>query len=486
MTPASRLAVMTAALIAVAAIPAAGQDTPVVFVHGFASSQQTWQAAATRLAATLRIEPHGVDLPWNDAIETQAGVLNAAKGGLPASTIAVAHSQGGVVSRQWSRSKPLSGVLTLGTPHSGALLSQRALDVIGFNYGLYNLVGLATSFGRGTTFEWVYVALRSAYDTTLQLSWGTAARLGSTLAVMNYAPVAPQLVPGSAFMLGLNSPGNLAREASAIRRRVGLTFVADEYWRAGVGVGLAPDQREWVWAAMLGLPLTFDYAAAVVEQHYGPLNMAARSFAARLRDLAGAVRELDQLWCWAVTDDRQCRIPHDGIVSVASQVYPGAMNFTVTGPAHKQETERSDREIASVLTGVMGVTARAAAPPPPPAGGSGGGGAGSLTGGMRLYPDQEVVSPGGTVALRYQSDGNLVLYSSGGVVLWASDTDGFSAGHATMQGDGNLVVYDAQGIPRWASGTSAAGAYLQVHDAGYAMVHDASGVGLWWTGSGTP
>lgn len=485
MTPAARVVALMLVCSGAAAVPAAAQDTPVVFVHGFASSQQTWQAAAARLAATLRIEPHGVDLPWHETVETQAGVLQAAKGGLPASSIAVAHSQGGLVSRQWSRSKPLFGVLTLGTPHTGALLSQRALDVIGFNHALYNLVGLATSFGRGTTFEWVYTALRSVYDTTLQLSWGTAARLGGTLAVMNYVPVAPQIVPGSAFLLGLNGPGNLAREGSAIKRRVGLTFTADQYWRAGLGVGLAPDQREWVWGAMITLPPTFDYAAAVVEQHYGPLNMAARSFAARLRDLAGAVRELDPLWCWAVTDDRLCRIPHDGIVSVVNQVYPGAMNFAVAGPAHTQETERSDREIASVLTSVMGVTTRASAPPPPPAGGTGGG-AGSLTAGMRLYPDQQVVSPGGSVALRYQSDGNLVLYASGGVVLWASDTDGFSAGHATLQGDGNFVVYDAQGIPRWASGTSAAGAYLQVHDAGYAMVHDVSGVGLWWTGSGTP
>ncbi len=485
MTAAARLVLASLLLVGVATTPAAGQDTPVVFVHGFASSQQTWQAAATRLAATLRIQPHGADLPWDQTIETQAAVLNGAKGGLPASTIAVGHSQGGVVSRQWSRSKPLFGILTLGTPHTGSLLSQRALDVIGFNYTLYNVVGLATSFGKGTEFEWIYTALRAAYTTTLQLSWGTAVGLGTTTAVMNYVPVAPQLAPGSAYLLGLNGPGNLSRESSAIRRRVGLTFAADQYWRAGLAVGLAPSQREWAWAAMVTLPPTFEYAAAYVEQHYGPLNLPARSFAARLRDLAGAIRELDPLWCWAVTDDRLCRVPHDGIVSVVNQGYPGALNFGVTGPAHIEETDRSDREIASVLTGIMGVTARTAAPPPPVPGGPAGG-PGTLTGGMRLYPDQEVVSAGGTAVLRYQSDGNLVLYSSGGATVWASDTDGFSAGRAELQTDGNFVVYDAAGVPRWASGTSTPGAYLQVHDQGHVMVHDVSGVGLWWTGSANP
>lgn len=484
MTPAASLA-LSVGLVLGAAAAATAQDTPVVFLHGFASSQDTWHAAATRLSATLRIEPHRVNLPWHEAIETQAATAQNAKGGLPPSTIAVAHSQGGVVARQWSRSKPLSGILTLGTPHTGSLLARRALDLIHFNYTLYNLVGLATSFGAGTEFEWIYAALRSHYTTALQLSWTTAARLASTVAVVGYVPVAPQLEPGSAFLAGLNGGGNLARESAAIRHRVGLTFAADQYWRAGVAVGLAPESRDWVWSAMVVLPPTFEYAAAYIEQHYGPLNMPARSFAARLRDLAGAIRELDPMWCWAVTDDRLCRVPHDGIVSVVNQAYPGAMNFGVTGPAHTQETERSDREISSVLTGIMGVTTRGQAPTIPPTGGTAGG-PGTLTAGMRLYPDQEVVSPAGTAVLRYQSDGNLVLYGTSGTTLWASDTDGYTAGRAELQSDGNFVVYDAYGVPRWASGTSAAGAYLRVHDQGHAMVHAASGVGLWWTGSGNP
>ena len=140
--------------------------------------------------------------------------------------------------------------------------------------------------------------------------------------------------------------------------------------------------------------------------------------------------------------------------------------------------------ITSVLTGLMGVVARGAAPPPPPSGG-GAGGPGTLVGGQRLYADQQIVSADGTVALRYQSDGNLVLYGSSGV-LWDAGTSGHSAGHAEMQTDGNVVIYDGAGTPVWATGTAAAGAYLRVHGEGYVMVHDAAGVGLWWSGSGAP
>ena len=53
------------------------------------------------------------------------------------------------------------------------------------------------------------------------------------------------------------------------------------------------------------------------------------------------------------------------------------------------------------------------------------------------------VSADGAVALRYQSDGNLVLYGSGGAVLWDTGTWGTSAGRAEMQTDGNFVIYDA-------------------------------------------
>lgn len=485
-----RAAALTVLGLAVLVPPAAAQNVPVVFVHGIFSSGDTWRASSQRLATLVQIEPHVVDLPSTAVLETQTATLNGAKGQMPSSTIAVGHSQGGLISRQWSRTKALTGIVTLGTPHTGSQLTARALDLINFNYLIYNLAGLAGTFGTGTEFSWVAAALQVYFANTQSLAWSVGTALTSTVAVANHVPVAPQLVPGSSFLANLNTAGNLAREHSAISRRVALAYTADQYWRAGAAVGLAPEHREWAWWVMLVSPPAFEYGAAFVDANYGPTNLLARSFAARLRELAGFIREMDPKWCWAVTGDRQCRIPHDGIVSVDNQAYPGpgALTFGVTGPAHTQETRQSDGHIASVLTGLLGVAPRGAAPPPPAPGGGGGngGGAGSLTGGQRLYPDQQFTSAGGSVALRYQSDGNLVLYGANGTALWASGTSGTSAGRAEFQADGNFVIYTGGGTPIWATDTYAPGGYLQLHDAGYFMVYDASNVGIWWSGSGNP
>jgi pimeloyl-ACP methyl ester carboxylesterase len=481
---------MVAVLVAIAMLQpaaAAGQDTPIVFVHGIFSNGDEWRRTSARLVNTLRIEPHVVDLPSTAVFEQQTATLDAAKRSVAAHAIAIGHSQGGLISRQWNRTKPLKGIVTMGTPHSGSQLTMRSLDLVNFHYLIYNLTGLMSAWGTGTEYAWIYAGIYAYLQNTQVLAWSSVLGLGSTIAVTNSVAVAPQLVPGSAFLTTLNGSGNLSREASAVSYRVGLVYTADQYWRAGIAVGLAPDQRNWVWGVMLTTPPVLEYAAAVVDQNYGPWNLAAQTFALRLRQLAGVVRDMDPQWCWGVTGDRQCRIPHDGIVAVPDQHYPGGMNFAVYGPAHIQERQRSDSEITAVLTQVMKVPARGSSSPAPGSGGGGGGsGADSLAAGERLYADQEIRSAGGTTALRYQGDGNLVLYGTGGSVLWASDTDGAGAGYVEMQGDGNFVIYEPSGRPVWATMTQGSGLYLRVHDDGFAMIHDGSGAGVWWTGSGHP
>ena len=75
-----------------------------------------------------------------------------------------------------------------------------------------------------------------------------------------------------------------------------------------------------------------------------------------------------------------------------------------------------------------------------------------------------------------QTDGNLVLYEgpcvnmSCGTPLWASHTVD-CGGCVSMQSDGNLVVYDSGGMQPghacWASGTNGhPGAYLQLQNDG--------------------
>ena len=130
-----RIAVALATSVLALAPPsgASAQDVPVVFVHGIFSSSETWRGTSDRLASVVQITPHLVDMPSTATLDAQTAVLNAAQGSLPTNTIAVGHSQGGLISRQWSRSRPLKGVLTLGTPHGGSLLTKNALDLIRFN-----------------------------------------------------------------------------------------------------------------------------------------------------------------------------------------------------------------------------------------------------------------------------------------------------------------------------------------------------------------
>src|SRR4051794_780845 len=67
---------------------------------------------------------------------------------------------------------------------------------------------------------------------------------------------------------------------------------------------------------------------------------------------------------------------------------------------------------------------------------------GQMPANTALGPNDFVTSCDGRFALVMQgSDGNLVLYQSGGVALWSANTQGPLQKFAAMQGDGNLVVY---------------------------------------------
>jgi len=75
----------------------------------------------------------------------------------------------------------------------------------------------------------------------------------------------------------------------------------------------------------------------------------------------------------------------------------------------------------------------------------------------KLNPDEYLISADGRRRLRYQRDGNLVLYKvqphGREVAIWASHTAGQRTGHCIMQSDGNLVIYGS-GQALWSSGTA--------------------------------
>jgi hypothetical protein len=189
---------------------------------------------------------------------------------------------------------------------------------------------------------------------------------------------------------------------------------------------------------------------------------------------------MDPFWCWAVTNDRSCATSHDGVVATPAQYFPGGTNVGFYGPAHIREMASSPTLLRDVFVHHLRVQLREGGPPPPPPGG--GPGPASLRPGERLYPGSEIRSANGAYQLRYQIDGNLVVYGPSGPI-WSSSTHGTSPGHLEMQWDGNLVLYDAASQPVWASGTSGfPNAYLTVENAGHLVINDVGNVTIWWSG----
>jgi pimeloyl-ACP methyl ester carboxylesterase len=132
-----RLSIVVLAIAGAAVTPAWAQDKATVFVHGFISDGGTWRDAAARLQTRLAITPQTPTINWRDDFPTQASSLESQLSSLPASPVAVGHSNGGLASRQWSRQHPLGGLVTLGTPNQGAPFVSNLLRWAAFNDNLY-------------------------------------------------------------------------------------------------------------------------------------------------------------------------------------------------------------------------------------------------------------------------------------------------------------------------------------------------------------
>jgi pimeloyl-ACP methyl ester carboxylesterase len=468
------------------AVPVVAQERPTVFVHGLNGSPGTWQPAAERLTSVLNISPYVPAVPWADHFETQVGSLQTQLGMLPSSTIAIGHSNGGIVARAWSAQRPLSGVLTVGSPQQGAPIVNKVLTALNFHGQLYGAAGAAFgAFGLQPNQWWsVYAYVELALALTQQWSWGAYFRILG-LGLLTGHPVIPQMAVGSTFLSGLNSSQSQAREAATIAGRAGLVYSLDRYWQAGPIRLFDPTAADqWyprIWAAVAVLEAAGSYLAFSY-----PGNVQAQWIASELFRVASGLRQIDPLWCWAVTDDVSCNTPHDGIVPVTRQVYPGANNLYIHGPSHLQEATVSDSAIQYALSTYMQVSTRSGGGDGGGTGGGGGGGGGSnqsdeLGPGESLRPGEGRTSSNGEYTLWYQGDGNLVLYrNSDGRPLWATATPG-PAGEAAMQGDGNLVVYSSSWQPQWSSGTAGhEGARLAVQSDGNLVVYDAYGYPLWW------
>lgn len=482
--------IIAVAIAALCCGTAAAQDRPTVFIHGLGSGPDTWNDTASRLSGRLAIAPHVPPLSWRSVFESQADEVQGWLWNLPSNPIAIGHSNGGIVARQWSRTRPLGGIVTLGTPNQGAPLAGNLLTLAQYQWGM------------GALISDVYNALSVSWDghyVLTNVEWWMHAAYGladasyrevlTTVGVAMGAPVVPQMAVSSPYLASLNSDANTSREAAG-GARVAIVSIADNFYDLGVFGAIAGNNAEYFDALTDGAVAVLDYYAAYILGRADPMDFDAHRRAQRLWNLAGWINSWDAVWCRAVSSPGAAFCaPNDTVVPAWSQVMPGSavhvLDWGWSGPRHTFQTHWSDDKLYQALTALVGVPPRGSGAPGGGTGGTGGGaggagGAGTLAPDTRLLAGQSVLSPQGRLDFMYQHDGNLVLYRSDGVPVWASHTAGTSPGQTVMQGDGNLVIYDGSSRPIWHSGTHGQnGASLRVQDDGKVVIYGVGGAPLW-------
>jgi len=514
MTPV-RVAVVLACLLGAAA-GAAAQDRPVVFIHGLASSPATWEGAAGRLQQKLAIAPVRPTVDWRASYPVQATVLysSAATKTLPSNTVAIGHSNGGIVAREWSRGRSLGGIITLGTPNRGAPMVARVGDWATYVFSTSNYVArVLNAFGQSSSTSWVLQHVTPILPMIGDYMTAMVNNLAATFALHHALPVFADMIPGSPYLQQLNSSSNLAREAQQIPGRAGVASIVQNFHVGGPFRAFAPDHADGLTTAFYGLIEVLEYWAAYIIAHAPHSDIAAINQAQALISLAAHLRSIDPYYCAMVsaTAGMQC-LPHDGVLPYTTQQYPGAVNVLLGtngthGPAHIRQTEQSDGTLEQLLVDVMQVRRRAGAPPAPPPPGSPPGSPPSPPGpqppppqppgvpdpsradvmliGDILRAGDRVTSQDGRYVLIYQGDGNLVLYGNG-TPLWHTGTHGTRPGYVMLQHDGNFVLYDASQRPLWSTGGATIGhsdAWLIVQNDGNVVIYSGGGVPLWDTGT---
>lgn len=112
--------------------PSPGVSAPVIFQHGYKASTEAWASMRDTLRSHLAINDAAFPLNVSGDLVQAANTLRSNAqiqfGGQGA--VFVAHSAGGLLSRQVAHDAPslVSGIITVGTPHRGALIAERAQD----------------------------------------------------------------------------------------------------------------------------------------------------------------------------------------------------------------------------------------------------------------------------------------------------------------------------------------------------------------------
>jgi pimeloyl-ACP methyl ester carboxylesterase len=474
------LGIVLAVLAMACAAPgrAMAQDPPLVLVHGLKSNGTTWVDAESRFSRQLAVTVYNPTTSWQALFAEQAAQLQGQLPGIQGLPVVVGHSNGGIVAREWSKMRPMKGLLTLSSPNQGAPIANNA-----FAWGLYNasivngVLNVQASFANPSEGSyWILGVIQGALAFAADTVGLSAAAIGSA-GFDIYSPVFSQDKVGSSYMQSLNSGGNLAREAAAVPNRVSIATYVPDYHLGGAFRALSPDNADAFRAALWAAVGTLDVWAGTIASSGVPRDIER---AQRMLTASFLLSLHEGMWCQAVSDPTPYAVtlggacyPNDTFIPTWSHVLPGSLVVPKPNmPAHATQTQRMIPVLYEVLTTQMGV--------PPRAAGGGPGTSSVLPGGGQLTPGQQITSPDGRYRLTLQTDGNLVIYRNDGVPVWWTGTIGISPSVARMQVDGNFVVYDTANQPRWHTYTYGnPGAYLSMQNNGAIVIYSATGARLW-------
>ena len=153
------------------------------------------------------MQPFQADLDWRAIDEMQAGELQQKLGSLPGNVVAVGHSNGGIVARQWSRNRSVGAIITLGSPNQGAPFVDHIFEWFTFlDDILGRMANVSAAFSVTSHDVWWWVPDRwlDSFNFAADV-WNTAGNGFFSLGFDYKLPVMPEMRVFSSYMSNLNS-----------------------------------------------------------------------------------------------------------------------------------------------------------------------------------------------------------------------------------------------------------------------------------------
>ena len=342
---------LTAILIAG---PVAAQRQPLVMTHGIRSNASTWDITAFDLGVAFPLSIRRFDTQWTTPYAAQANeLLQTSFAGQPDSTLAVGHSNGGLVLRQAALfNAPLRGIATVGSPNFGT----PAADAIRKNY-MHDIVspilihGQAISYGLSppdpadANEQWYY-------DYVVASGSNMASLIGSILTFMDFDPsysIWNSMYPTSPFMQEVNSSSSIALQAQRAPIRASIrTFLNDPhqaFWRLAIAqenVAYFEALRDV--AAFVALEAGFYYTDKYCYSQPG--NSLKCNASSLFFDMSSDLLLIEGRYCYKLNfEDAAGPYPFpcfasDAVVPFERQMWGAsgfAVQYEVEGPAHTEQ-----------------------------------------------------------------------------------------------------------------------------------------------------